>query len=89
MTDFNKKEEYRFPIKDLDFSAMATNFLSAGMGLDYLGELTEKTVDDIKNARGFNRKHLEEIRAMLRTKGLTLKGDPDPENKEKFQIPMK
>lgn len=89
MDNNNKKEEYRFPIKDLDFSVRVSNFLSTSVAVDFLEELAEKTVDEIRATKGFTSYHLKEIRDMLRTKGMSLKEDPDPENKERFQIPMK
>ena len=63
---------YDMTIEELDFSVRTFNCLKRA-GLDTVGDLTEKTYDDMIKVRNLGRKSLEEVILKLHSLGVTLK----------------
>jgi DNA-directed RNA polymerase subunit alpha len=59
------------PVDELELSVRSSNCLK-NANIRTIGELTKKTEDDITKTRNFGKKSLEEIKAKLEERGLTL-----------------
>ena len=59
------------PVEELELSVRSSNCLK-NANIRTIGELTKKTEDDITKTRNFGKKSLEEIKAKLEERGLTL-----------------
>ena len=59
------------PVEELELSVRSSNCLK-NANIHTIGELTKKTEDDITKTRNFGKKSLEEIKAKLEERGLTL-----------------
>ncbi|MCL5942722.1 MAG: hypothetical protein M1325_04270, partial [Actinobacteria bacterium] len=62
------------PLDDLDLPTYVRSVLSRE-DIDTLGDLLVRTPDELLRISGFGQKSLEEVRARLADRGLTLKGD--------------
>jgi DNA-directed RNA polymerase subunit alpha len=61
------------PIEDLDLSERPRNCLKRAQ-VNTIGELLTKTEDDLLNITNFGQKSLDEVKAKLDERGLTLRG---------------
>jgi DNA-directed RNA polymerase subunit alpha len=61
------------PIEDLDLSERPRNCLKRAQ-INTIGELLSKTEDDLLNITNFGQKSLDEVKAKLDERGLTLRG---------------
>jgi DNA-directed RNA polymerase subunit alpha len=61
------------PIEDLDLSERPRNCLKRAQ-INTIGELLTKTEDDLLNITNFGQKSLDEVKAKLDERGLTLRG---------------
>ncbi|MGE3326857.1 MAG: DNA-directed RNA polymerase subunit alpha [Acidimicrobiia bacterium] len=61
------------PIEDLDLSERPRNCLKRAQ-INTIGELVQKTVDDLLNITNFGQKSLDEVIAKLDERGLSLRG---------------
>ena len=61
------------PIEDLDLSERPSNCLKRAQ-INTVGELLTKTEDDLLNITNFGQKSLDEVKAKLDERGLTLRG---------------
>jgi DNA-directed RNA polymerase subunit alpha len=61
------------PIEDLDLSERPNNCLKRAQ-VNTVGELLTKTEDDLLNITNFGQKSLDEVKAKLDERGLTLRG---------------
>jgi DNA-directed RNA polymerase subunit alpha len=61
------------PIEDLDLSERPRNCLKRAQ-INTIGELLNKTEDDLLNITNFGQKSLDEVKAKLDERGLTLRG---------------
>ena len=61
------------PIEDLDLSERPSNCLKRAQ-INTIGELLTKTEDDLLNITNFGQKSLDEVKAKLDERGLTLRG---------------
>ncbi|MCI5522779.1 MAG: DNA-directed RNA polymerase subunit alpha [Treponema sp.] len=59
------------PVEELELSVRSSNCLK-NANIRTIGELTKKTEDDITKTRNFGKKSLEEIKAKLEERGLSL-----------------
>jgi len=60
-------------IEDLDLSERPRNCLKRAQ-INTIGELLTKTEDDLLNITNFGQKSLDEVKAKLDERGLTLRG---------------
>ena len=58
-------------VEELELSVLSSNCLK-NANIHTIGELTRKTEDDITKTRNFGKKSLEEIKAKLEERGLSL-----------------
>ena len=61
------------PIEDLDLSERPNNCLKRAQ-INTVGELLTKNEDDLLNITNFGQKSLDEVKAKLDERGLTLRG---------------
>jgi DNA-directed RNA polymerase subunit alpha len=64
------------PIEELDLSVRSFNCLKRA-GINTVGELTNKTDDDMMKVRNLGKKSLEEVKERLQALGLSLKPAED------------
>lgn len=69
--DENLKSLLNTSVEELELSVRSSNCLK-NANIHTIGELTKKTEDDITKTRNFGKKSLEEIKAKLEERGLTL-----------------
>ena len=62
------------PIEDLDLSERPRNCLKRAQ-INTIGELVEKTEDDLLNITNFGQKSLDEVKVKLDERGLSLRGE--------------
>jgi DNA-directed RNA polymerase subunit alpha len=65
--------DLELPIEDLDLSERPNNCLKRAQ-INTVGELLTKTEDDLLNITNFGQKSLDEVKAKLDERGLTLRG---------------
>ena len=65
--------DLELPIEDLDLSERPNNCLKRAQ-VNTVGELLTKTEDDLLNITNFGQKSLDEVKAKLDERGLTLRG---------------
>ena len=63
-------------IEDLDLSVRSFNCLKRA-GIDTVGDLVDKTEDDMMKVRNLGRKSLDEVKKKLQELGLALKTPED------------
>ena len=61
------------PIEDLDLSERPSNCLKRAQ-INTIGELLQKTEDDLLNITNFGQKSLDEVKQKLDERGLSLRG---------------
>jgi DNA-directed RNA polymerase subunit alpha len=61
------------PIEDLDLSERPRNCLKRAQ-INTIGELLQKNEDDLLNITNFGQKSLDEVKAKLDERGLSLRG---------------
>lgn len=66
------------PIEDVEFSVRTFNCLKKE-SINTLGELVQRTENDLLNIRNFGRRSLDEVRDKLVNYELSLKGDAEPQ----------
>ena len=66
-------DDLELPIEDLDLSERPRNCLKRAQ-VNTVGELLTKTEDDLLNITNFGQKSLDEVKAKLDERGLTLRG---------------
>ncbi|GAB6934777.1 DNA-directed RNA polymerase subunit alpha [Calditerricola yamamurae] len=72
--DDKKEKVLDMPIEELDLSVRSYNCLKRA-GINTVGELIQKTVEDMMKVRNLGKKSLEEVQAKLAELGLSLRKD--------------
>ncbi len=78
---------YERPIRSLDLDTRTYSLLLA-MGVNYLGDLVEKTHFDLLGYEGFGQKHLHEVVSGMSRFGLELKGEY-PKSQKRTRLPSR
>ncbi len=65
---------YNAPVSDLNLSVRARKCMNR-LGINTIGELLQRTADELLESKNFGMTSLNEVREKLRTMGLNLRGD--------------
>ena len=74
LRDMTSEQVRAISVSELNLSVRASNCL-ANAGIKTIGELLDKSADDLRNHHNFGRKSIEEIRAQLAKVYLHLRGE--------------
>ena len=74
--DDGKEKVLEMSVEDLDLSVRSFNCLKRA-GINTVGDLAEKTEDDMMKVRNLGRKSLDEVIAKLTSLGLSLRKEED------------